>query len=54
MENNKIDFVTALKIRTKNFVLCSIKLFQSLPKTEEARVLVGNIGRVRNNNKRYK
>lgn len=39
MENNKIDFVTALKIRTQNFVLCSIKLFQSLPKTEEARVL---------------
>ena len=39
MENNKIDFVTALKLRTKDFVLASIKLFQSLPKTEEARIL---------------
>lgn len=39
MENNKIDFVTALKVRTKEFVLCSIKLFQSLPKTDEARII---------------
>lgn len=39
MENDKIDFVTALKFRTKQFVLTSIKLFQSLPKTEEARIL---------------
>lgn len=39
MENNKIDFVTALKLRTKTFVLASIKLFQSLPKTEEARIV---------------
>ena len=39
MENNKIDFVTALKLRTKEFVLASIKLFQSLPKTDEARIL---------------
>jgi len=39
MENNKVDFITALKIRTKGFVLNSIKLFQSLPKTEEAKIL---------------
>ena len=39
MENNKVDFITALKIRTKAFVLSSIKLFQSLPKTDEARIL---------------
>jgi four helix bundle protein len=39
MENNKINFVTALKLKTKEFVLASIKLFQSLPKTEEARIL---------------
>ena len=39
MENNKVDFITALKIRTKEFVLSSVKLFQSLPKTDEARIL---------------
>ncbi|WP_461789913.1 four helix bundle protein [Pedobacter sp.] len=39
MENNKIDFVTALKSRTKEFVVASIRLFQSLPKTDEARIL---------------
>lgn len=29
----------ALKLRTKKFVLASIKLFQSLPKSDEARIL---------------
>lgn len=40
MENvSKIDFVTAIKARTKRFVLDSIKLYQALPKTEEARII---------------
>ncbi|MBT2562845.1 four helix bundle protein [Pedobacter sp. ISL-68] len=40
MENvSKVDFVTAIKARTKKFVLDSIKLYQVLPKTEEARIL---------------
>eukprot|EP00759_Apiculatamorpha_spiralis_P009490 PhF_6_TR1647/c0_g1_i1/m.2897 len=37
--NNKVDFITALKSRTKQFVLDSIKLYQSLPKTEEAKII---------------
>lgn len=32
-------FVEEFKKRTKQFVLRSIKLFQSLPKTEEARII---------------
>ncbi|NII81372.1 MULTISPECIES: four helix bundle protein [Pedobacter] len=40
MENvSKIDFVTAIKARTKKLVLDSIKFYQALPKTEEARIL---------------
>jgi len=40
MENvNKVDFVTAIKARTKKFVLDSIKFYQALPKTEEARII---------------
>ena len=40
MENvTKVDFVTALKARTKKFVLDSIKLYQELPKTEEAKII---------------
>ena len=37
--NSKIDFITALKARTKQFVLDSIKFYQVLPKTEEARII---------------
>ena len=37
--NNKIDFINALKTRTKQFVLNSIKLYQSLPKTEESKII---------------
>jgi len=40
MENgSKIDFVIALKARTKKFVLDSIKFYQTLPKTEEAKII---------------
>ncbi len=37
--NNKIDFINALKTRTKQFVLNSIKFYQSLPKTEESKII---------------
>lgn len=37
--NSKVDFITALKARTKQFVLDSIKFYQVLPKTEEARII---------------
>ncbi|MGM9477326.1 four helix bundle protein [Pedobacter sp. GSP4] len=36
---NKVDFVTAIKARTKKFVLDSIRFYQELPKTEEAKIL---------------
>lgn len=39
MEETKIEKSEALKKRTKNFALRVIKLFQSLPKTEEAKVI---------------
>lgn len=42
MENStttKVDFITALKNRTKVFVLEAIKFYQSLPKTEEAKII---------------
>lgn len=40
MENvTKVDFVTALKARTKKFVLDAIRFYQTLPKTEEGRVI---------------
>lgn len=39
MNNVKNDFVTQFKERTKKFALNSIRLFQALPKTEEARVI---------------
>jgi len=40
MENvTKVDFVTALKARTKKFVLDAIRFYQMLPKTEEGRVI---------------
>jgi len=35
----KNEFIEQFKKRTKKFALDSIKLFQSLPKTEEARVV---------------
>lgn len=38
-ENIKIDFIEAFKKRTKQFVISNIKLFQNLPKTEEARII---------------
>lgn len=33
------DFAEKFRNRTKRFALDNIKLFQSLPKTEEARIL---------------
>ena len=36
---NKIDQIEALKQRTKEFSLRIIRLFQSLPKTDEARIV---------------
>eukprot|EP01012_Entosiphon_sulcatum_P061646 TRINITY_DN87356_c0_g1_i1.p1 TRINITY_DN87356_c0_g1~~TRINITY_DN87356_c0_g1_i1.p1 ORF type:complete len:125 (+),score=12.06 TRINITY_DN87356_c0_g1_i1:60-434(+) len=40
MENvTKIEFVNAIKARTKKFVLDSIKFYQSLPKSEEAKII---------------
>lgn len=38
-EVTKVDFIEAFKKRTKQFVIDSIKLFQNLPKTEEARII---------------
>lgn len=38
-ENIKVDFIEAFKKRTKQFVISNIKLFQNLPKTEEARII---------------
>ncbi|ACT96256.1 four helix bundle protein [Dyadobacter fermentans] len=39
MADDKNDFVSQLQIRTKQFVLRSIKVFKALPPTEEARVI---------------
>ncbi len=36
---NKIEFVNAVKARTKKFVLDSITFYQTLPKTEESRII---------------
>jgi four helix bundle protein len=36
---NKIEFVEQFKKRTKAFAIRTIKLFRSLPKTEEARII---------------
>lgn len=35
----KDEFINALKDRTKNFVLRSIKLFRALPPSDEARII---------------
>jgi four helix bundle protein len=37
--NDKIEFVQALQKRTKDFALRIIRLYQALPKTEEARII---------------
>ena len=40
MENDlKADFVTKFRERTKRFVVDTIELYRSLPKTEEARII---------------
>src|SRR5687767_6347748 len=39
MDVARINFIEDFKKRTKNFALRIIKLFQSLPKTEEAKIL---------------
>ena len=40
MENDlKPDFVTKFRERTKRFVVDTIELYRSLPKTEEARII---------------
>ena len=40
MENNeRIDFAEIFKKRTKKFVVDNIKLFRTLPKTEEAKII---------------
>ncbi len=38
---NKIEHIEAFKIRTKQFAIRIIKLFQNLPKTDDARI-IGN------------
>src|SRR6202012_1687778 len=40
MENNeRIDFAEMFKSRTKKFVIDNIRLFRTLPKTEEAKIV---------------
>jgi four helix bundle protein len=39
MKMNKVEFVQHMQQRTKDFVLRSIRLFRSLPRTEEARII---------------
>lgn len=39
MEQTKLGFIEAIKNRTKKFVLESIKFYQSLPRTEEAKII---------------
>ncbi|QHV95868.1 four helix bundle protein [Spirosoma endbachense] len=39
MKMNKVEFVQHMQLRTKDFVLRSIRLFRSLPRTEEARII---------------
>lgn len=38
-KRNKADFVEKFRDRTKKFVVDNIKLYRSLPKTEEARII---------------
>ena len=37
--NSKTDFVESFKRRTKQFVIDNIRLYRTLPKTEEARIV---------------
>jgi len=37
--NNKLDFINLMKTRTKTYVLDAIKFYQSMPKTEEGRII---------------
>lgn len=39
MEQTKLSFIETLKNRTKALVLEAIKFYQSLPKTEEAKII---------------
>jgi four helix bundle protein len=39
MEQTKLGFIEMMKNRTKTFVLEAVKFYQSLPKTEEARII---------------
>lgn len=39
MDDEKREFLKAFQQRTKTFVLRSVKLFQKLPKTEEAKII---------------
>ena len=40
MENkNKLDFINLMKARTKAYVLDAVKFYQSMPKTEEGRII---------------
>ncbi|MBC8051712.1 MAG: four helix bundle protein [Sphingobacteriaceae bacterium] len=39
MEIDKIEFIEAFKTRTKKFVVENIRFYQTLPKTEEARII---------------
>lgn len=39
MEQTKLGFIEAIKNKTKKFVLESIKFYQSLPRTEEAKII---------------
>jgi acyl-coenzyme A synthetase/AMP-(fatty) acid ligase len=38
-EQSKIEFIEVFKKRTKAFALRIIRLYQTLPKTEEARII---------------
>ena len=37
--DSKIEFINAFKLRTKKFALDIIRLFQIMPKTEEAKII---------------
>ncbi|MCQ6956797.1 four helix bundle protein [Mucilaginibacter aquariorum] len=38
-DSERVDFAESLKKRTKKFVVDNIKLFRTLPKTEEAKII---------------
>jgi four helix bundle protein len=39
INNERVDFAESFKSRTKKFVVDNIKFFQTLPKTEEAKII---------------